>query len=36
MSAHEDGGAAMRAAFEKWMSDDGEWMGSIRGERWAT
>ena len=32
MSAHEDGGAAMRAAFEKWMSDDGEMPGSIRGE----
>ena len=29
MSAHEDGGAAMRAAFEKWMSDDGEWPEAI-------
>ena len=33
MSAHEYDEAWMRAAFEKWMSDDGEWPGSIRGER---
>ncbi len=28
MSKRDDGG--MRAAFERWMSDDGEWMNAIQ------
>ncbi len=30
MSAHEDGGAAMRTAFEAWMSDDGKFPQAVR------
>ena len=29
MSAHEDGGAAMRAAFERHISNDGEWPQAV-------